>query len=320
MVLWLTTQGVKKILQVAYAICFKKLTKNNIKAESTMLKNCEHVLRSPFSKAVQSLVHKHGIPIKSFGGISNPHGIAINQKGELMVTDIGDWGRHYISVLSSSGEMRRSFGSWLHYPSDLTIDTEGNILIVDNGNHCIKKYTEEGRYITDYYSEGIPFGIVVHPINNKIYITCHNTDKIEVLTSDLKLISTFGSRGSDKANFIHPHGIACDSAGRIFVADCGNRRIQVFTPEGEFLKYFGMPSKGKGKVPGGIAVDCNDLVYITEWDNHCVSVYTSKDQFVTSFGKSGNGLGEFNRPIGIAVDRCGFIYVCDSDNDRVQVF
>ena len=287
--------------------------------QNNMLRECQQ-LRSPFSRAVQSLVKKNGVPILSINGVSNPQGVAISLKGEVMVTDLGDWGRHYISVLSPAGAKLHSFGSGLHYPSDLTIDREGNILVVDNGNHCIKKYTAGGCYSTDHYSDGIPFGVAVNSSNNRVYVTCHGSHQVEVLTSDLKLLGTFGRRGNCSGQLIYPHGIACDSSGRVYVADCGNHRIQVFTPEGQFLKFFGMRSEGKGEVPGGIAVDGNDLVYITEWDNHCVSVFTSQDQFLTSFGRIGGDLGEFNRPIGLTVDHSGVVYVCDSDNDRVQVF
>ncbi len=293
--------------------------KNGCQLAIKVRMECCQQIRSPFSRAVQSLVEKHGTPILSIGVVSNPHGVAISLKGEVMVTDLGDWGRHCITVLSPSGVKLRSFGTGLHYPSDLAVDHEGNILVVDNGNHCIKKYTAEGKYSTDHYSIGKPFGVAVHPSNNLVYVTCHCSHQVEVLNSDLKLFATIGRRGKGKGQFIYPQGIACDSTGKVYVADCGNHRIQVFTAEGEFLKFFKMRTDF-GEVPGGISIDCNDLVYITEWDNHCVSVFTSQDQFVTSFGRIGEGAGEFNRPIGITVDRSGVVYVCDSDNDRVQVF
>ena len=52
---------------------------------------------------------------------------------------------------------------------------------------------------------------------------------------------------------------------------------------------------------------------------HCVFIFTCEGDFLHSFGKYGTKEYEFNHPRGIAVDR-GQIYVCDTDNDRVQVF
>ena len=54
--------------------------------------------------------------------------------------------------------------------------------------------------------------------------------------------------------------------------------------------------------------------------NHRVSVFTSEGHFLTSFGGRGEGPGEFNFPCGLAVDSSGFVYVCDSFNNRIQVF
>ena len=88
--------------------------------------------------------------------------------------------------------------------------------------------------------------------------------------------------------------MATDSTGKVYVADCSNLCIQVFTAGGKFLRMFGR--KGAGRGPEGIAVDASDLVYVTEYCNHRVSVFTSEGRFVTSFGRKGSGPGEFGHP------------------------
>ena len=62
------------------------------------------------------------------------------------------------------------------------------------------------------------------------------------------------------------------------------------------------------------------VVYVNEFSNDRVSVFTCEGQFVTSFGRKGRCPGEFNIPVGLAVDNCGVVYVCDSDNNRIQCF
>ena len=61
-------------------------------------------------------------------------------------------------------------------------------------------------------------------------------------------------------------------------------------------------------------------MYITEWANHRVSVFQTSGEFVHSFGTEGSGRGELNSPYGLAVDKDGFVFVCDSNNNRIQVF
>ena len=106
----------------------------------------------------------------------------------------------------------------------------------------------------------------------------------------------------------------------MYVADISNRRIQVFTAEGKFLRMFGNHGQQRGKLnlPAGIAMDTSDMVYVSEWDNQCVSVFTSEGQFVASFGRKGSEPGEFETPCGLAVDNSGVVYVCDCRT--VQLF
>jgi NHL repeat len=49
-----------------------------------------------------------------------------------------------------------------------------------------------------------------------------------------KFLKSWGSRGSDPGQFNTPHGIAIDAQGNVYVADTGNKRIQVFDGEGAF--------------------------------------------------------------------------------------
>ena len=63
-----------------------------------------------------------------------------------------------------------------------------------------------------------------------------------------------------------------------------------------------------------------EYVYITEWHNDCVSLFCTSGEFVHSFGKKGSSKGELNSPYGIAIDKDGFVFVCDTGNSRIQVF
>ena len=67
----------------------------------------QHIRGSPFSIAVKSPVKKLGTPIRTFAGIE-PWGVAISQRGEVVVTE---WKGHCVSVFSPSGQKIRSFGT-----------------------------------------------------------------------------------------------------------------------------------------------------------------------------------------------------------------
>ena len=292
----------------------------------------QHIRGSPFSVAVKSPVEKLGTPILTIGGVRGPRGVAISQRGEVVVTERG---RDCVSVFSPSGRRLRSFGTrgtgqgQFNEPRRVAMDDMGNILVADCGNHRIQKFTAEGQFLTAVGTKGNrplqfnnPTGIAFNAVNCKMYVTEWNNDRCHILNSDLTFSSTFGKQGSGNGQFNYPAGIACDSTGKVYVADCWNHRIQVFTAEGKFLMRFGRCGEGRGKLyePRGIAVDTNGMVYVSESRNHRVSVFTSEGHYETSFGRKQSGPGQFEFPVDLAVDNNGVVYVCDSENNRVHVF
>ena len=88
------------------------------------------------------------------------------------------------------------------------------------------------------------------------------------------------------------------------------------------MRFIGRSGMGSGELtwPVGIAVaEANGLLYVSENANR-ISVFTFEGLFVMSFGQEGEKSGQFKHPYGVAVDSHGVVYVCDTDNNRVQVF
>ncbi len=75
-----------------------------------------------------------------------------------------------------------------------------------------------------------------------------NNHRVTVLNSDLSFFSSFGKYGSGSGQLDNPYDVACDSTGKVYVADCKHHCIQVFTAEGKFLKRFGKRGDGKGEL------------------------------------------------------------------------
>ena len=291
----------------------------------------QHIRGSPFSVAVKLPVEKLGNPILTIGRVERPWGVAMNQRGEVVITEHHG---HCVSVLSQCGKKLRSFGTegsghgQFKRPQGVTVDSEGNILVTDEDNHRIQKFTT-GEFLTAVGTEGsgplqfnLPSDVTFNATNNKVYVADYLNHHVQVLNSDLTFSSTFGKEGGGKGQFKHPWSIACDSTGNVYVTDSSNHRIQVFTADGKFLRMFGRRGVGRGELycPAGITVDDNDIVYVSEYVNDRVSVFTCEGNFVTSFGRKGFGPLEFHYPVGLAVDNCGVVYVCDSDNFRIQCF
>ena len=115
--------------------------------------------------------------------------------------------------------------------------------------------------------------------------------------------------------------ISSDEHGNLYVCNEDNSCGNVYTNEGQHLHSFGCDEDSVNKLngPRGVCVS-GQYVYVSNHNGHNISVFTTQGQYVTSFGQEGKGKGEFDGPWGVCVDRDGFVYVCDYDNNRVQVF
>ncbi|HEX5854671.1 MAG TPA: NHL repeat-containing protein, partial [Thermoanaerobaculia bacterium] len=110
-----------------------------------------------------------------------------------------------------------------------------------------------------------------------------------------------------------PRGAASDAAGRVWVADFGNQRVQLFGADGSFLLAFGARGSGPRQFndPCGIAVGTSGLVFVADTWNGRVQVFDEKGGWLREWG------GGFFGPRGIAVDSGGTVFLADTGNGRV---
>ena len=95
--------------------------------------------------------------------------------------------------------------------------------------------------------------------------------------------------------------------GHVVVADPGNHRVQVL--DAEFKHIFIINKYGSGrelKLPGRVAVNKSGEIIIYDYQANIVSIYSQTGSHSRQFP------GPWNKPLGIAVDSDGTIYVCDS--------
>ena len=113
-----------------------------------------------------------------------------------------------------------------------------------------------------------------------------------------------------------PRGIAVHyKTGNIYIADLTNHRVQVFTCNGDHLFMF----DEKMNWPVGICITHN-RVLVTQHRGHCINMYELEGKLIKSVGSKGSGEAQFNNPYNLAVsDITNNIYVCDYNNNRVQI-
>ena len=117
-------------------------------------------------------------------------------------------------------------------------------------------------------------------------------------------------------------------AGTVYVSDNNNSRIVAFDNLGTFEFAWGTPGSGAGQFnsPQGIAIDGSGNVYVADSFNSRVQKFDDNGNYLTQWGILGSGNGQFLNPYDITIlapgfnGSAGFPLVCDTGNNRIQVF
>jgi sugar lactone lactonase YvrE len=152
----------------------------------------------------------------------------------------------------------------------------------------------------------------------------------ESLPSESALLETTANDGSEEfasgiADLeIEVDGVPVESRARLYVADKGNNRIEIFGDDGEFISKFGSYGTGNGqfKEPKDVAVDAKANVWVADGGNSRVEEFDAEGKFIRKFGSYGTGNGQFNSggPEGIAIDPKGHVWLADTYNSRLQEY
>lgn len=171
------------------------------------------------------------------------------------------------------------------------------------------------------FDESLDKPMDVAKIGEFIYVSDTNNKRVQVFDTAGSPIFKFGKEGKNEGEFNFPYGITGDKDKNVYVADLYNGLISIFDSKGNFIKYFKeKDEKNKAiKSPGGIRI-FDEKLYVTDIEQSKVFVFNLKGEKLLEIGKTGMNDGEFRAPNSITVDKDGNIYVCDTGNQRIQMF
>jgi|SRR5208283_4780375 len=198
-------------------------------------------------------------------------GVAVNSKNHVFVLSRGNstgpaYGASAAQLLEfgTDGTFVREIGHNLYawsYAHSVKIDKDDNIWVADKGSDMVIKFTPAGRVAMVFgrkqEASDESTGPLKHPkpplppvdgmfrqVTDIAWDSAGNTyisdgyinSRIAKVDKNGSWLRSWGEPGSDPGQFMTPHSIAIDANDHIYVADRGNRRIQVFDVQGKFLR------------------------------------------------------------------------------------
>ncbi len=239
-----------------------------------------------------------------------------------------------LTYVSSLSEQLRS-------PARVAVAVDGKVLVTDTFHNHIARYNAGGTLLGTWSVPEGPIGVAVHPTNGNYYVSLRDEGKVGIYVYDdiADEFNRTGFLGDGEAmvTFVRPTDIdIAPATGRIFVVDPEGDRWYMFNAEGTFRAMGGVRGElnGQLKYPSAISVDeAHNRMMIADHDNFRVQIYTLTDDgeftyatFERKFGYrlkyllDGTLEGWMPRPLGLAVDSTGRVFVSDALMGTVRVF
>src|ERR1700689_1229754 len=198
-------------------------------------------------------------------------GVSVNSKGHVFVLSRGNTsGPAYAAAATqllefdAKGAFVREIGKNLYawsFGHTVKVDPADNVWVTDKGSDMVIKFDPEGRVVMVFgrkqEASDEETGPLKHPkpplpseegrfrqVTDVAWDKAGNTfisdgyinSRVAKVDKDGNWLKSWGERGKEPGQFNTPHSIATDAEGNVYVADRGNRRIQVFDGEGKFRR------------------------------------------------------------------------------------
>ncbi|HZY45259.1 MAG TPA: NHL repeat-containing protein, partial [Anaerolineae bacterium] len=220
--------------------------------------------------------------------------------------------------------------------------SDGYIYVADGiDNHRIAKFDSTGKFVMNIggssgeESPNPPAGLFREPWDvaaapdGSIYVADtwnHRTQHFKADGTFIRAWGTYSNTGGQavgsEGGFFGPRGIAIDATGRVLVADTGNKRIQIFEANGQFISQFGGAGLLAGNLdePVGIAVDVKGNIIVADTWNGRIQVFDQTGLPLAQWDIDGWLDRDLVGKPYVAVDQQQRVYVADEVGRRVLVF
>ena len=263
----------------------------------------------------------------ALGQFTKPRSVGVDSEDNLYVVDMT--GR--VQKFSPEGEFLLSWRmpeTDLGRPKGMAQDPQGQLTLIEPHYQRVNHFGPDGVLVRQWGRHGTNLGELILPraiafnTRGDAYVSEYTVvDRIQGFRAgDRTPFACFGRTGDRDGELNRPEGLDVAPDGRVFVADSGNHRIQIFSADGRWLKTYGRAGRGPGEFsyPYDVRLDREGRQYVCEFGGSRIQVFDDQQRLLEVIGQPGDQPGRFHNPWSLALDSRGHLYVADAGNHRVQ--
>lgn len=247
-------------------------------------------------------------PAPQPSGIVKPYGLAL-KNGRLYVSDsytatihVADLRRHTWEYFrpTGSGRLRKSIG--------LAVDDNDNLYVGDTARGQVVIFDAKGTCVGHLGTSGELKPTALEIAGSRLYVADLNKCRVLVYdTATREVVGTFPRVDvtNETEVLYQPMGLAIAANGTVFVSDMARFHIQVYNPDGTYLRTLGRHGDGPGEFVRnkGLAMDRERRLFAVDAEVQIVQLFDDQDRLLMYFGDPDSGEdGRMRLPADILVD------------------
>ena len=240
----------------------------------------------------------------------------IAEFGEVIDWEVPDYSLKRKPVLTAG---KLGTGSKELKASGLAIDESKELIyIADCWNKRVQIVSFKGDFIKRFGQDKLmgPWGIVI--TSEHIYVTDRELHALfQFHKNSFQLLNRTGTKGQTEGQFNGPTGLCTDYSGDVFVADCGNNRVCIFSHELIFISKLGI---GQLHYPNDVKLTPDCQVVVLDMSRKCVHFYSRNGHLLSSCVSQGRGPEYLvYEPCFLCIDLAGNIIISDCGNHSIKI-